>query len=856
MSEFYTNISMRGKNILYRGIDENGNRVSRKEEFNPTLFIPTKSKTEWMTLDGYYVEPIKPGNIPDTREFLNTYKNVSGFDIYGNTDYVCQYVAENFENEIDYDISKIVVANIDIECESEHGFPDIEDAQERVNAISVDFNGKMYVLGLGVFNLSANDVHYQEQFTHEEDLLKAFLDLWEQESPDIVTGWNVRFFDIPYLINRIKVLFGNKEARRMSPWKELKDRKVEKFNRENQVYELIGIATLDYFELYKTFTYVNQASYALNHIAQVELGEKKLDYSEYDSMSDFYKNDFQKFMEYNVLDTRLVMKLEDKMKLLELAITLAYSAKLGNYMDVFGQLRTWDSIIYHFLHEHNIAIPPKKGGQKNTQYAGAYVKEPIVGMHDWVVSFDLASLYPSIIRWLNLSPETKTDDGFRKMFGVDSILNNNDIAMEMIKKSTDKGLCVAANGTTYSKEHQGFLPAIMEKLYNERKMYKKKMIEAQKHRQDVGTMAMPTLAKGGVANKLDKEITKYHNFQLVRKIQLNSCYGALGNEYGRYYDIDLAEAITLSGQLIIQFIADKLNEFLNKTFKTGDYDYVVASDTDSVYLRCGNLVDKVCPSTNTKQEMVEFLHKASEEIILPFIEKQYADLSETMGAMCPEVISMEREVIADKAVWTAKKRYMMRVYDSEGVRYDPPKQKIMGIETTRSSTPQVVRDSLKEAVNLILTTDEDTVIKFIDDFREKFKTFSVEEIAFPRGVNGIKKYASHKFIYQKSTPIAVKGSLIYNHYVDRLGLHKKYRKIVDGDKIKFVHLKSPNPLGGVVGQDQVVAFPNDLPKEFELEKYIDYDHQFEKAFLQPLKGILDKIGWNWEEVQTLEGLFA
>jgi DNA polymerase elongation subunit (family B) len=441
------------------------------------------------------------------------------------------------------------------------------------------------------------------------------------------------------------------------------------------------------------------------------------------------------------------------------------------------------------------------------------------------------------------------------MFGVDSILNNNDIAMEMIKKSTDKGLCVAANGTTYSKEHQGFLPAIMEKLYNERKMYKGKMIEAQKHRQGVGTMAMPTLAKGGVANKLDKEITKYHNFQLVRKIQLNSCYGALGNEYGRYYDIDLAEAITLSGQLIIQFIADKLNTFLNETFKTEEYDYVVASDTDSVYLRCGNLVEKVCPN-KTKQEMVEFLHKASEEIILPFIEEQYAELSETMGAMCPEVISMEREVIADKAVWTAKKRYMMRVYDSEGVRYDPPKQKIMGLETARSSTPQVVRDSLKEAVNLILATDEDTVIKFIEDFREKFNNFSIEEIAFPRGVNGIKKYASHQSIYQKSTPIAVKGSLLYNHYVDKLGIGNIHRKIVDGDKIKFIHLKKPNPLGGVAGQDQVIAFPNYLPKEFELEKFIDYDHQFEKAFLSPLKTILEKIGWNWEEVSTLEGVFS
>jgi len=856
VSEFYTNIAMRGKYILYRGVAENGKRISRQEEFHPTMYVPSQKKTEWSTLDDYYVEPVKPGNIQETRDFIKQYQNVKGFDIYGNTDYVCQYIAENFRQEIEPDISKIVVANIDIECESENGFPDIADAQERVNAISVDFNGKMYVLGLGKFNLSAKDVHYQEQFTHEEDLLKAFLDLWEHESPDIVTGWNVRFFDIPYIINRITNVLGKKESKRLSPWKDYRERTITKFNRENVVYELVGISTLDYYELYQTFTYVNQASYALNHIAEVELGEKKLDYSEYDSMSDFYKNDFQRFMEYNVLDTRLVMKLEDKMKLLELAITLAYSAKLGNYMDVFGQLRTWDSIIYHFLHEHNIAIPPKTHGKKTSQYAGAYVKEPIVGMHDWIVSFDLASLYPSIIRWLNLSPETKTDDGLRRTLDIGSIIDGTgEHTQKMLTEWKKKDLCIAANGTTYTKKRKGFLPAIMEKLYNERKMYKGKMIEAQKERQNVGRIATPSCAKYGIAMKLDKEITKYYNFQLVRKIQLNSCYGALGNEYGRYYDIDLAEAITLSGQLIIQFIADKLNEYLNETIGTEDYDYVVASDTDSVYLRMGNLVDKVVAG-KTKDEIVEYLHKASDSILIPFIENQYAELSETMNAISPEVISMEREIIADRAVWTAKKRYMANVYDSEGVRYDPPKQKIMGLETARSSTPQVVRDSLKEAINLILTSDEDTVIEFIDDFREKFKEFSIEEIAFPRSVNGMKKYASHKYIYQKSTPIAVKGSLIYNHYVDKLGLNRKHRKVVDGDKIKFVHLKKPNPLGGVAGQDQVVAFPNNLPKEFELDGFIDYDHQFEKAFLSPLQTILEKIDWNWEKVSSLEGFFV
>jgi len=855
VTEFYTNISMKGKSILYRGVDELGNRISRQEEFHPTMYVPTNEKTDWTTLDGYYVEEVKPGNIPDTREFINQYKDVSGFDIYGNTDYVCQYIAENFTEEIEPDMSKIVIANIDIECESENGFPDIENPQERINAISVDFNGEMHVFGLGKFNISQRDVLKENQYEceTEEDLLMLFLDLWDEKKPDVVTGWNVRFFDIPYLVNRITEVLSKKDSKRLSPWRDYRERHITKFNRENVVYELTGVSTLDYYELYKTFTYVNQASYSLNHIAEVELGEKKLDYSEYDSMAEFYKKDFATFMEYNVRDTKLVMQLEDKMKLLELAITLAYSAKLGNYMDVFGQLRTWDSIIYHFLYEHKIAIPPKKHGQsKDDKYAGAYVKEPITGKHDWIVSFDLASLYPSIIRWLNLSPETKTDDGQRNFISAMSVLNNNQTEMDWIKEQTDKNLCVAANGTTYTKEFQGFLPAIMEKLYNERKMYKGKMIEAQKHRQNVGKMAMPTLAKGGVAKKLDKEITKYHNFQLVRKIQLNSCYGALGNEYGRYYDLDLAEAITVSGQLIIQWIADKLNEFLNETIGTKDYDYVVASDTDSVYLRCGNLVEKVCAAGKSKQEVVEFLSKASEEIISPFIEEQYTELSDIMGAKQPEVISMEREVIADVAIWTAKKRYAMSVHDSEGVKYDPPKQKIMGIETTRSSTPQVVRDSLKDVINLILTTDEDTVIDFIDDFREKFNNFAIEEIAFPRGVNGMMKYADRGCIYKKSTPIAVKGSLIYNHYVDKLNLGKKHRKIVDGDKIKFVHLKKPNPVGGVAGQDQVVAFPNNLPVEFGLDGFIDYDHQFDKSFLNPLKTILEKIGWNWEQVSTLE----
>ena len=854
MSDFYTNISMRGKNILYRGIDEDGNRITRKEQFSPTLFVPSQTETEWKTLEGFYVEPFQPGTIQETREFINQYKDVRGFDVYGNTDYICQYIADNYPSEVDYDISKIVVANIDIETESEYGFPQIDTAQERVNAISVDFNGTMYVFGLGEFNLSAQEADYQYKYDNEKDLLREFLEVWERESPDIVTGWNVRFFDIPYLVNRITNLFDESEAKRMSPWKVLKERTVEKWNRENTCYEISGVATLDYYELYKTFTYVNQASYSLNHIAEVELGEKKLDYSEYESMSEFYKNDFQKFMEYNVLDTRLVMKLEDKMKLIELAISLAYAAKV-NFNDVFGQVRMWDSIIYHYLNEHKIVIPPKKHSSKDEQYAGAYVKDPITGMHDWVVSFDLNSLYPHLILQYNISPETKIDQPKDYMITPNSVLGEQS---EHFKKSlsthTDNNYSVAANGTCYTKKHQGFLPALMEKLYKERKMYKGKMIEAQKLQQQIPKMNMPSLGRHALNEKCKKDIAKYNNFQLVRKIQLNSAYGAIGNQWFRYFDVDMAEAITLSGQLSIRWIANHLNEFMNKTVGTEDYDYVVASDTDSVYLRCGNLVDKVCGG-KSKSQVVDFLDKASEEVILPFIKKKYDELARMMNAYENKMV-MDRECISDKAVWTAKKRYMMRVHDSEGIRYQNPKTKIMGIETTRSSTPQVVRDALTTAINLILTSDESTIIKFIDDFRTKFNGFSPEEIAFPRGVNGMTKYIDRTTIYQKSTPIAVKGSLLYNHYIKEHNLSDKYREIVDGDKIKFLHLKKPNPLGGVIGQDQVVAFPNELPKEFGLDEFIDYDIQFEKAFLHPLRNILEIVGWQWEEVSTLEGFFV
>lgn len=851
MSEktFYTNVATYGNTIYYRGY-ENGKSVKTNPEFNPVLFIPSRKETRYRNLEGMYVEPVVPGSIKDYRDFIKRYDGVSGMRIYGDINLECQYIGKVFpESEIDYDYKMLKVATIDIETTCDKGFPDIENPQEKIIAITVQIGDKTTSLGLGSFHVAGVDSF---DYTEERDLLTTFLDFWDDARPDIVTGWNIRFFDIPYLYNRIREVLGEREAKRLSPWRIVKQKSVHRRGREQTIFEIFGISVMDYFDLYQTFTYVNQESYRLDHIAYVELGERKMSYEEHGSIREFYKNDFQKFMEYNIKDVHLVTRLEEKLKLMELAVALAYAAKV-NFMDVFSQVKMWDSIIYHYLKEHDIVIPPRAVTSKSEQYAGAYVKEPIVGMHDWIMSFDLNSLYPHLIMQYNVSPETKVNnfghDMFTNLISVDGLLNQSETTMSYVNEWKERDLSIASNGVTFTREFKGFLPAIMEKLYEERKIAKKKMIEAQRQREEVASLNMPTIAKAGLAQKLDYDITKYKNQQLVRKVQLNSAYGAVGNEYCRYYDVHLAEAITISGQFSIRWIEQKLNEYLNKVLNTEGKDYVVAIDTDSVYLRVGDLVSRFCPH-KSEQETVEFLDKTAREAILPYIDKKYEEMARLVNAY-QQKMKMGREAIANKGIWTAKKRYILNVLDNEGVRYTDPKIKVTGIETTRASTPEAVRKFLTETIRLILDADEDTVIDHIEEVKKIFMGLEPSEIAFPRGIKGLHKYGDPTTVYAKNTPIATKGALLYNYHLKKNGLLNKYEAIRENDKAKFVYLKLPNPI-----RERVVTFPDGLPKELDLNDYVDYETQFEKSFLDPLRSILDAIGWKSERESTLEGLFA
>ena len=830
--KFYTNVQLIGNQVLVREVD-NGVRKEYRDEFFPTLFVKSKKKTKFKTLNGDPVEPIKPGTVRECREFYKKYEGVDGFSVYGNDRYIYQYISEKYpQDEIKFDISQIKLVTLDIEVSSEQGFPDVESCQEEILAITIqDYTTKeITTWGVKPFNNKQKNVTYH-YCPSEYQLLSSFIEYWMVDVPDVVTGWNIQFYDIPYICKRLNRVLGEKLMKRFSNWGLVSQGEVFKNGRKHTTFDIGGLTQLDYLDLYRKFTYKAQESYRLDYIAEVELGQKKLDHSEFDTFKDFYTKGWQKFIEYNIVDVELVDRLEDKMKLIELALTMAYDAKV-NYADVFYQVRMWDNIIYNYLKKRDIVIPPKIRSDKNEKYAGAYVKEPIPGKYDWVVSFDLNSLYPHLIMQYNISPETLLDER-HPTATVDRILKE-EINFELFK---DNAVC--ANGAMYRKDVRGFLPELMDKMYNERVIFKKRMLQAKQQYEKTPTKA------------LEKEIARCNNIQMAKKISLNSAYGAIGNQYFRYYKLANAEAITLSGQVSIRWIEQKMNDYLNKLLQTTEEDYVIASDTDSIYLNLGPLVNKFFGAKSSdKAAVVSLLNKICEEKFEPYIDQCYQNLATYVSAY-DQKMQMKRENIADRGIWTAKKRYILNVWNSEGVQYSEPKLKVMGIESVKSSTPAPCRKMLKDAFKLLMTGTEDDVIDFIEKSRKEFKTLPPEQVSFPRSASDVEKYKSHSSIYAKGTPIHIRGALLFNHYIKQNKLDNKYSLIQNGEKIKFCYLKKPNTL-----HENVISFIQEFPKELDIDKYVDYDLQFEKSFLEPLKTILDSIGWNIEKQNTLESFFV
>lgn len=849
MSDFYTSVNRYGNNILYRGYDENGIKVEKKEIFSPTFFIPTKDETKWTSFDGIPIDSIHFDTMREAKEFIASYGDMDNFKIYGTTNYIHQYITERFPNDIKFNMDNLNAVTFDIEVASDEGFPKPEEAAYPVISIALKSSKSDYyqVWGLDEYNPEASEIDTYgvgiayHQCENEAKLLSSFLQYWIANTPDIITGWNIRFFDVPYLVNRIRTVGGKEAVKYLSPWKLINERNTVIGGRTQYSYELIGIQQADYLELFKKFgySYGAQESYKLDHIAYVVLGESKLSYSEYGSLHTLYKHNHQKFIDYNIKDTLLVKRIDDKMGLINLALTIAFKGGV-NISDTFGTTNIWESIIYRRLMKKRIISPisqiPKipysvvgaeGSSYENKSIAGGYVKDPQIGLHNWVVSFDLNSLYPNIIVQYNISPETIVHD-INKRFpiGPEKYLN-------MSESVTTSDIAVTASGVGFHKDRQGIIPELITELYSERKVIKKKMLKAKQRYEQEKT------------HVIESEINQLENNQMAIKILLNSLYGALANKYFKYFDNALAESVTLTGQLSIKWAEKAINTEMNKILKTDNVDYVIAIDTDSVYINFGSFVEKLQPNNP-----VAALDKICQEHFEKVIADAYAKLFIVMNGYCARM-EMGREVIADRGIWTAKKRYILNVHNNEGVQYAKPKLKIMGIEAIKSSTPEVVRNKFKESFKIIISGSEERTRKFINDFKQEFKRLPPEDVSFPRGVNEIDKWKNRTTIYGKGTPIHVRGALLYNHYIKELSLENKYSLIQPGDKIKFSYMKLPNPI-----KENVISFPDYLPEPLNLNKYIDYDVQFEKTFIEPLNPILEAVGWSVDEKNTLEDFFS
>lgn len=838
MSTFYTSISRYGNSLLYRGY-EDGKRVKRKVPFKPTLYVKGKGNSKFTALDGTNVDAIKLDSMREAKEFIEKYEGIDNFKIYGNTNYIAQFIAETFPGEIQFDRQKIRIHNIDIEVASDAGFPEPEQAAHPVTAICIKDSilDTYFVWALGDYDveksiMKTSQVRYTK-CNDEAHLLKLFVAFWHDEftCPDAITGWNVRGFDIPYLVNRITRILGDDEVKKLSPWGMVEAKMVAMQKGQVQLYDIIGIPQLDYMDIFKKFGYSfgPQESYRLDHIANVVLGERKLAYD--GTLHTLYQTDHQKFIDYNIKDVELVDRMEDKIAMITLTMTMAYKAGV-NYSDTMGTVGIWDSLIHKTLLAQNIIVPPNTNSFKS-DYEGGYVKDPQCGVHDWVCSFDVNSLYPNIIVQWNMSPETIMKGKIEPGITVDKMLAGY--------KNTN-GMSMAATGQYFDNSKQGFMPKIIEEMYDERVVIKKKMLASKKELE-----ACDKSNKTEVY-RIERDIAHFENQQTAIKILLNSLYGALGNKYFRYFTMEIAEGITITGQFIIKWAEKHVNEFLNKTLKT-DKDYVIAIDTDSVYAGLADLVNAVMPDAETSKK-VDFLDKVCGKIETDVLDVAFKQLKENCNAY-KHRITMKREGIANRGIWTAKKRYILNVWDNEGVRYAKPKLKIMGIEAIKSSTPAPCREAFEELFQILINGTEQETQQFIQNFRNTFDSLPVEEKAFPRGVSSLKKYVDKKTIYAKGTPINSRAAILYNNRLKELGLEKKYEAIKEGEKIKYIHVNPRNPM-----REDVIGFSQILPPEFGLHKFIDNEAQFQKAFLIPAKAILDAIGWKAEEEASLEDFFG
>lgn len=839
--DYYTSVNATYGKILYRGyhVDDDGvrKRVSSKLDFSPTLYVDSNDeKSEFKSLYGKPLQAKKFATMPDARSFIKEYSNV--MDIYGYSANRAEYefISRAFPNVMSVLLEDLTVIGFDIETKvgvnGPPGVPDPYKALEEITHIAFQDHKTGKVVSYTTAKISLDDESDVEyvNFSNEKELLFAIIKFIEHEDPDIIYGFYSDFFDVPYIINRIRNVLGVKAMTRLSPFGIVEEREYEVNNKVLVEYTIVGRTLLDTQAMYKKFVLTKREAYSLDALAKVELGVGKLEnpcstFKEF-SESPEHINTFAK---YNVIDTKRLTELDKKCGLLDLAVSLTYLMKC-NFDDVFSPVRYWECYIMSILQNENTFVSVVNQSNGSREIPGAYVEEPVPGFYDWVVSIDATALYPSIMKCMNLSPET--------LIGV---LPGVDVAGFLSGKTytdfgCDSDLSLAANGAMFHKKFVGIVPRLVDNVLIGRRIAKNEMLRLKQLYIDTKDP------------QYKKQADLQNILQGALKVAANSFYGVFLQKGFMFYDPRIGEAITLTGQYIIMLVGDHCNKRFNEFFKTEDVKYTIYRDTDSCFFTLGNVVKKYWPNA-TDLQIVDALDKLVENNLRKFIDEATDEIASSQNHYI-KTIFFKRENICSGGFWMAKKKYALKVYDSEGVRYPEGDYKIMGIEVVRSSTPAIAREALKQCVIHVIDKDIDKVRNDVKIAHQQFLTVPVEEIAFPRGANNLSTYSSADSIYTKGTPIAVRASLMHNHFVQKLSIEDKYEPIQEGAKIRFIYLKEPNHL-----KENIIAFTEILPPEFGLHKYVDRELQFEKVFMAPLVNIMKAVGWELEPKQSLDEFF-
>ncbi|QZI90437.1 putative DNA-directed DNA polymerase [Vibrio phage 207E48.1] len=974
---FYTNVFRQGKYIKVRIADSDGGRRNVEAVMKPELYVDSHEETSnILGLHGECLETVQFKNIYECDKWLDENRDTPGFNIYGQTDYVFQFIAHKWQNKIKFNPTVIRAANVDIEVISGYRdandnivdgpFPNptIEESTFKTKAeakryfehankfyewfheefprsrtpalidmnaafpipliqLSDRQNGKKMIWALpeqrarGKYEYDVNDpeiggedLEYYE-FETEQELLAAYVTYWQQRGFDAWTGWNIEGFDSPYLVERIRKVLGEEWVKALSPWGVVRKNKVKAKWGDYTSYGFAGCDMLDYRELYMKHTYTTREKYSLDHIAYCELGERKLDYEEAKSLNKLYFMDWEKYVRYGIKDIRLVDRIDDKLKLLNLTYTLAYLTK-SNYSDTLGTVRPWNAMVYSFLHNKGMRPKIQNVVDDVPSFDGGYVKDVKPGFYRWVLSVDLNSLYPHIIQQYNMGPETIVSDELRRDIIFDMCeeireaikANGHNFKLRralstLLEKLSDtKGdgmddivdeLCnlgkwefkclkehnvsMAPNVQFFHNDRMSVFSEIMRGIYSGRKGEKQLGLKAGQRE---------IWCKEILAGKFNEHEAKQNRFfdaeyherlmgmdheqlkaekalqnqieamqdvlQMGYKILMNSGYGAISNKWFRdYFDLRIATAITAAGRMINKWNIKFTNELLNDKLETNGFDYAFYGDTDSNYIT----LDKVVEQQGWKDQDTDSIVHHLDEYYINEMDAPIQQFAQNMADTCnayEQRMFWEREVIAQAAVWQAPKLYIMAVNNSEGQAFAEPKIKFMGVAAKKSSTPEWCRGKLKECYTTILTGTEECLQRQVKDIKEEYFGQTIEQIAGASSVSDIDKWADHDGNPIKGTPYASKASLLHNKYMDKLEV-SGIPKIKSGDKIMLINLKMPNPMNY-----NYMAFGDFLPPEFDMLKYVDYQATFEKNFLNHLQLTLNPVGWHWKKRVNLFAL--